>query len=140
MTYAVEKCKRREDYGIVISGGPAPVSKTRCKSNRNEKKENSCRTVGRCSLKCSKLDAGKLDAAQCSFLSCRQELTTSAHDDALKHLKHDAIEARGTGPAGIWRSGGSITAESFYNMEPRKAPETWRCGLGEYVGPSVEDI
>jgi hypothetical protein len=54
----------------------------------------------------------------------REELTTNAHDDALKHLKHDAIEARGTGPAGIWRSGGSITAESFYNMEPHKAPET----------------
>jgi hypothetical protein len=71
-------------------------------------------------------------------------LPSRTHDQCsrrrAKHLKHDAIEARGTGPAGIWRSGGSITAESFYNMEPRKAPETWRCGLGEYVGPSVEDI
>jgi hypothetical protein len=49
-----------------------------------------------------------------------EEPTTSAHD-ALEHLKHDSI---GLARASIWRSGGSITAESFYNMEPRKAPET----------------
>lgn len=60
------------------------------------------------------------------ILNALGELTTSAHG-ALKHLKHDAIEARDAGPAGFWRSGGSITAESFYNMEPHKAPETWRC-------------
>jgi hypothetical protein len=70
------------------------VSKTRCKSNRNEMKENSCRTVGRCSLKCLKLDdeSGWMRHSAHSYPvpEAHEELTTSAHNDALKHLKHDA--------------------------------------------------
>jgi hypothetical protein len=99
------------------------MSKTRC-SNRNEKKETRLTPWGKCSLKCLKLDDGVVDAAQWSSYPRCSGRTDDQCSWRAKTSETRYIEARAAGRGTIWRSGGSITRESFYNMEPHKAPET----------------
>lgn len=98
------------------------MSKTRW-SNRNERKRT---RVNPWAMLAEMLEAddGVVIAAQCASYGPSSGRTHDQCSQRASEPETLCIEARDAGPGKIWRPGGSITAKSFYNMEPHRAPET----------------
>jgi hypothetical protein len=69
-------------------------------------------------------DDGVVIAAQCSSYGACSGRTDDQCPQRASKPETLYIGARDAGLGKIWRSGGSVMAKSFYNMEPHKAPET----------------
>ena len=112
------------DYRIAIS------RRDQLWSLRRSCKEKQKKRSGRNESGSAQMNAEMMDwlvrHRQTSYPLPHEDTRTNGHD-ALKHETR-SIEARKHGPENGWRSGGSITRASFYDMEPQKAPETWRRG------------
>lgn len=161
MTYAVEKVYR--DGGLSNSNyGEIQLRCLRQNASRTERKErDSCQTRGQCSLKCSKLDDGVVDAARCCTYPSGSART---HDQCSRRARTSetrCIEARSGGPgkcsglAAVSQQSRSTTwsltrrlkhsaagrASTWYvwqNMSSRRLACYFGCGMrSKQDGPSV---